>query len=295
MKNVIIALLFMYTSVAGYCQGYVDQLAIAPIAASQQGDIGKVNKVDWYLFTYTDLESLQQYIDGIPGGFAGSRRYIVELANRITFDNLKKGRTLLIPRFFEEDYRAYSPYPFIYEIALRMPKLFIIDKYTQTFAAYEYGRLVRWGLVSTGKRNNLTPAGRYNFNWKTQYRKSNAAPPGEVWEMYWVYNFHAKFGIHLHQYALPIGMAASHGCVRTAEPDAIWNYNWANGWVQDKKGRIVKNGTPLMVINSNPPVRPAQWKTDNNEIVSQVHLPLSFDEVKAGTTAQKEAAWESGW
>ncbi len=283
------------SSPVAMAQGYVDQKATTPLSASQQGDINNVAKANWHLYTYTHLKNLEQYIDSLPGERTDLRRYIIELANRITFDNIAKGRLLFIPGQFDKDYRAYSPYPFIYPIAASLPKLFIIDKYTQTFGAYEYGKLVHWGLVSTGRKNNLTPAGRYNFNWKTYYRKSTAAPPGEVWEMYWVFDFHAKFGIHVHQYSLPIGIAASHGCVRTAEADAIWNYNWANGWVQNKKGGLVRNGTPVMVINNNPNGRPAQWKIENNEIISQVHLPVSFDDVRLGTAAQVQVPWQSGW
>lgn len=295
MKKAFSILLLTWLSIDLYAQGYVDQQSIYPLAESQQGDIANVKAVRWRMYEYGNYTSLLRYIDSLPGELTEKRRYVVELANRVTFDNLRKGRTLFIPETFEKDYRAYSPYPFIYPAAFSLPKLFIIDKYTQTFGAYEYGRLIHWGLVSTGRKNNLTPAGRYNFNWKEYYRKSNAAPPGEVWEMYWVFNFHGKFGIHVHQYSLPIGAAVSHGCVRTSEADARWNYSWANGWVQDKKGRVIRNGTPVMVINNNPPERPAHWEFENNEIVSQVHLPLSFDEIKLGTAMQRQAPWESGW
>lgn len=289
----IAALLF---SISSYAQGYVDQVAIYPISESQRGDIANIRRAQWITYRYTgNLDTLNAYLNRFPGNCAGNRRYIIELANRITFDNLQKGRLLFVPVYYEEDYRAYTPYPFQYDIAASLPKLFVIDKYTQTFAAYEYGKLVRWGLVSTGRKNELTPQGRYNFNWKAYYKKSTAAPPGEVWEMYWVFDFHARFGIHVHQYQLPIGAAVSHGCVRTAEADAVWNYNWANQWVHDKKGNLVRNGTPVMVINANPKGRPAQWKLVNNDVVSQVQLPAAFSEVRAGTVAQKQCAWESGW
>lgn len=148
-----------------------------------------------------------------------------------------------------------------------MSKLFIIDKYTQTFGAYEYGKLVHWGLVSTGRTDDLTPNGKYNFTWKAEYRQSTAAPPGEVWEMYWMFNFIPDAGIHVHQYALPIAAAASHGCVRLSLGDAQWNYNWADGGGKNK-------GTPVWVINHNPVDRPAHWEISyDGSVKSLVRLP----------------------
>lgn len=296
MKGLFLLCIFSFITFTSTAQGYVDQKAMFPLSESQIGNVDTLRKVNWRPYTYDGKwDRFMQYIDSLPGTMTSNRRLVIELANRITAENMKAGRTLFVPDTFAADYKAYSPYPFFYSTADSLPKLFIIDKFTQTFAAYEYGKLVHWGLVSTGRKNDLTPAGRYNFNWKTEYRKSTAAPPGEVWEMYWVFDFHAKFGIHVHQYSLPIGAAVSHGCVRTAESDAIWNYHWANGWVHDRKGRITRNGTPVMVINNNPAGRPAQWKLQDNQVISQVQLPASFDEIKLGTVAQKQAAWESGW
>lgn len=292
----LIAFLIIIIPLHVYAQGYVDQQAMYPLSASQNGDVCNIANVKWTAYAYDGKWSkLMHYIDSLPGALKENRRLVVELANRVTGDNMKAGLILFLPDSFPADYRAYTPYPFSYATATNVPKLFVIDKYTQTFGAYEFGQLVHWGLVSTGRKNNLTPQGRYNFNWKDEYRKSTAAPPGEVWEMYWLFNFHSKFGIHVHQYALPIGAAVSHGCVRTSESDAIWNYNWANGWVHDKSGKLIRNGTPVMVINNNPPKRPAHWKLADGEVVSQVVLPLSFDEVRYGTQEQRIVPWESGW
>ena len=284
-------------------QGYVDQLGVAPILEAQNGDVNNVQKVDWEIYEYKDHNKKDDkgawseflaYLDGLPGGYDGQRRLIIEMTNRVTGENFKVGRKLIVPKSFPEDFRAYSPYPFTYAAAADMPKLFIIDKATQTFGAYENGKLVRWGLVSTGTSNDLTPPGRYNFNWKAEYRQSSAAPEGEVWEMYWMFNFHAKYGIHVHQYSLPIGYPASHGCVRMTESDAKWNFNWANGWVQ-QGGRVKRNGTPVMVINSNPNGRPAHWAINGSSVASQVDLPSNLNSIPAGTAAQREAAWASGW
>ena len=286
-----------------FAQGYVDQQAVEPVLESQIGDISNIQPVQWQVYDYIDhnkkdkkgvWSELLSLLDSMQGSHSGERRYIVEMTNRVTGENFKTGRQLILPTSFPEDFRAYSPYPFEYNGAKEMPKLLVIDKTTQTFGAYEYGKLVRWGIVSTGEFDDRTPPGRYNFNWKAEYRESSAAPEGEVWKLYWMFNFHARYGIHVHQYALPIGYPASHGCVRLTEADAKWNFNWANGWIQEG-GRVKRNGTPLMIIGSNPIGRPTHWAIEGDKVVSLVQLPDNPDEVPAGTEAQQQAAWASGW
>lgn len=171
----------------------------------------------------------------------------------------------------------------------------MIDKQTQTFGAYEFGKLVRWGILSSGSTNEKTPAGRYNFNWKAEYRLSNAAPPGEKWELYYLFNFQSKWGLHVHQYRLPIGKAVSHGCVRVAMADAVWNYNWANEW-QHNGGRLVRNGTPVIVIRDNAKDRPTQWTIREGYVISEILLPSNLQDVPAGLhSTTLSVSWFSGW
>lgn len=304
IKVALLALSMGVTGVTANAQGWVAQEEIFPVVETQVGDIDNVEKVNWTIYEYKDhnpkdkkgqWSELLSYLDSLPGFHSGSRRYIVEMTNRVTGDNMKKGRKLILPTSFPEDFRAYSPYPYKYAAAAAMPKLLVIDKYTQTFGAYENGELVRWGLVSTGRENNLTPAGRYNFNWKDEYRLSNAAPPGETWELYWAFNIDAEVGIHVHQYALPIASAASHGCIRMSEADAKWNFNWANGWQKAEDGKLKRNGTPVMVINDNPVGRPAHWQVYDDKVVSLVKLPEDPNSIPPGSYAQKASKWASGW
>lgn len=283
-------------------QGYVDQDRARPLFNAQGiDDIKSMKKVTWHTYKYDDniegngmgsWSEFEAHLDSLPGARKDMRRYIVEFANRVTGDNFKKGNELLIPDEFPEDYRAYSPYPFHYSEADSLTKLFIIDKYTQTFAAYENGWLVRWGIVSTGSTNGKTPAGRYNFNWKSELRESSAAPPGETWTLPYMFNFHAGWGLHVHQYALPIDQPASHGCVRMTMADAIWNYEWADGWVKDN-GKLVRNGTPVIVINANPADRRADhWEYyAESGVTSLVKLPEDVYNVPAGTYAQEIRTW----
>jgi hypothetical protein len=273
-------------------QGYVDQEAVAPLLESQ-GSLPDVSPVGWHLFEFTkadknataSLKRLQAHLDSLPGGMEGQRMAIVELSNRVRSKYIIQRRQLLVPDSFPDDFLAYTPYPLEYGGAASIPKLFIIDKYSQTFGAYEQGRLVRWGLISSGRDDDLTPDGRYIFNWKQEYRESSEAPEGEVWGMRWVFNFHGPKGLHVHQYQLPIALPASHGCVRLTESDALWNYNWA------EQGRAESQpGTMVIVINHNPVGLPAHWLPGlDGSAVSLVVLPDDPASLPPGTETQSVA------
>ena len=280
-------------------QGYVDQQKVAPLLNSQLTPVDSIIQVSWHSYEYyTDSSAKSKFfshIDELPGVRKELRIAIIELANRKTAQHFYNGMQVIVPDSFPEDYKSYSPYPFLYSAADTLPKLFVIDKYTQTFAAYQFGKLVRWGILSSGSTNEKTPAGRYNFNWKAEYRLSNAAPPGEKWELYYLFNFQSKWGIHVHQYNLPIGKAVSHGCVRVSMSDAVWNYNWANEWQHDN-GRLIRNGTPVIVIRDNPKDRPTQWNTTDEKVVSNIILPVNLLDVQAGLHATiSTVSWFSGW
>ncbi|MCB0700444.1 MAG: L,D-transpeptidase [Chitinophagales bacterium] len=288
-----------------YAQGYVDQQKVSSILNCQggRGNSTLPQPVSWHLYHYINnndtlhkgaWEQLMAHADSLPGVYQGYRRYIIELANRTEGNHFKVGNNILVPDSFPTDYRAYSPYPLHYPVADTIAKLFIIDKYTQTFGAYEHGKLVRWGLVSSGNTNKKTPAGRYNFNWKDSFRISNASPPGERWELPFMVNFHIKWGLHVHQYSLPIGKAVSHGCVRVAMADAYWNYKWANGTIWGNNS-IKSNGTPVMVINDNPPANRAyHWLIKDGMVQSLVHLPEDLYTIPTGSYMQTQADWLSG-
>lgn len=286
-----------------YAQGYVDQDKVATLLNDQEASAEHITKVSWHTYTYTDNTPddtgaraiFLAHIDALPGYYTDMKPYIIELANRVTGNNFKEGRILFIPDSFPQDYKAYSPFPLWYDEAKLLPKLFIIDKHTQAFGAYESGWLVRWGILSSGKTDNKTPAGRYNFNWKDEYRISNASPPGQTWELRYVFNFQSAWGLHVHQYALPIGKAVSHGCVRVAMADAMWLYDWAHSW-EYKDGALNRNGTPVMVINETPKNRPASWISEEGEIKSNVSLPVDMYSIPPGLHSHiDEAPWLSDW
>ncbi len=237
---------------------------------------------------------------------------IVEFFNRVQVHDLGIGDTLILPSHYDLDHRAYAPYPRYYEGAAELDKLFIIHKGIQAWAAYENGRLKRWGLVNTGTVGSRTPAGRFNFNWKEERRVSTLSPPGETWLMRWVFNFHHERGIHIHQYQMPTGAPASHGCVRTILNDAQWIYNWADGWrttagtatrgLASANGRIIEQGTTVLVlgdgeepsgppqrfldVNGAPSIRVAELPASPYDIAPGTHQQVMFDRQREQQTSR---------
>ncbi len=221
----------------------------------------------------------------------GTRRAkLVGLLNRTLIHQAEIGDTLVVPVVFEDDFCAYSPFPLVYQGASRYGKLFIIDKTVQAWAAYEKGKLVRWGIVNTGSKESPTPNGRFSFNWKTEYRISSLSPPGERWEMYWVFNFHLARGIHIHQYPMPTGGPTSHGCVRLVEEDAQWIYNWADAWTTTAgygsmamDARIIRPGTTVLVLGEDPPGDPVPFLRDEGRpVLRMIELPARPEDVPVG-------------
>jgi len=225
----------------------------------------------------------------------GNRRsLLVGLLNRKLIHQVGIGDTLVVPDKWDLDFCAYSPFPRFYAGGLSFKKLFVIDKSIQAWAAYESGRLARWGIVNTGDEHHRTPNGRFNFNWKTEYRVSSHSPPGEPWEMYWVFNFVENRGIHVHQYPMPSGGPMSHGCVRLVDEDAKWIYDWADTWKKGSRGfksghgTISSPGTILLVVGDDPPGNPETFTSENRRpVLRHVNLPAHPYDIAPGTTQQK--------
>jgi hypothetical protein len=136
-------------------------------------------------------------------------------------------------------------------------KLLLVSLRVQAFAAYDSGRLVRWGPVSSGRKAMPTPVGLYHTNWKDERRVSTF---DEEWLLLWYMNLHNFQGVSLHQYELP-GRPASHSCLRLLEVDARWLYAWCEQWTLAPDHRtIVKHGTPVVVFGEWRWGRRAPWK-----------------------------------
>ena len=170
------------------------------------------------------------------------QRGIVEKLNRVDGSRVQRLSTVVVPATWVDDELAYSPFPQTYGWAADKPKALVVDQSGQAFAAYEYGRLVRWGPVSTGE-GGKTPSGLFNLSWRSRGHRSSVDP---AWYLEWYFNFIPSRGIAFHKYSLP-GQAASHGCVRMLERDAQWLYEWGEA----------KN-TAVLVLNCPDATKPWQ-------------------------------------
>ena len=287
-------------------QSFFSQAALKEILDRRVENIGDLPEVQYNYFVMynsrgNNVMARNTFFKILGDGdlqLGKKRSELVQLLNRKLVRDVPIGDTLVVPDVFEVDLRAFSPFPYYYPGGKDFEKLFIIEKNKQAFAAYESGHLVRWGIVNTGSEESRTPNGRFNFNWKTEYRVSSLSPPGEPWEMYWVFNFHHARGIHTHQYAMPTGGPTSHGCVRLVDPDAEFIYNWAETWRTTSKGtgfssaagRVIEQGTTVLVVGEDPAEdsAPQPFRFEQRfPVLHRIVLPNHPYDIPAGTPQQE--------
>ena len=309
MERILFAILVMSLAAFNYApsasaQAYINQSEIESVLADYRSDLDALPEVyyDYYVLDDSRGNSVlarNAFYKIVGQGdmqLGMTRAKLVELLNRTLLHEASIGDTLVVPTEFELDFRAYSPFPRYYPGARSFDKLFIIDKSVQAWAAYEYGELERWGIVNTGAEEYPTPNGRFNFNWKEEYRVSSLSPPGEPWEMYWMFNIHDARGIHIHQYAMPTGGPTSRGCVRLVDTDARWIYDWADAWVTttgttdvtSRTGRILKQGTTVLVTGEDPTGHPHPFDFKKRyPVLKRIELPAHPYDMPPGTPQQE--------
>jgi lipoprotein-anchoring transpeptidase ErfK/SrfK len=169
---------------------------------------------------------------------------------------------VIVPDRWDPDELVFSPMPQIVPELSDEKKTIVVDLASQVFGAFESGKLVRWGPVSSGDRQHQTPSGTYHLNWHARVRISSENPD---WIMPWYFNFSSSGGMGLHQYALP-GRPASHGCIRMLAVDARWLFDWGEGWtLGDDGGEVLQEGTLVLVLGSydfgavQPWLQPDWW------------------------------------
>ncbi len=194
--------------------------------------------------------------------------------NRIDLRYARRGDTLMVADSLG-DLLALSPFPSTLKAVRDIPTLLLVSRRVQAFAAYEQGRLVRWGPVSTGKRSTPTPAALYYANWRMKSRRSTDNP---AWLLEWYVNFENFRGISFHQYALP-GYPGSHACVRLLEEDARWIYDWATLWILSRdRSKALAEGTPVIVFGDYAYGETPPWK----KVLDDPHAAtVTLDEIEA--------------
>ncbi len=145
-------------------------------------------------------------------------RILFMKVNRLDERHFPTGKEVLVPVDVGKA-MLYSPVPATIADSRggREIKIFLDAQY---FGAYEGGKLLFWGPVSSGKKQKPTPPGKFFVNYKERFRRSlkyeNAPMPFSI-------NFNK--GYFMHQQSLP-GRPASHGCVRLLLVDAERLFFW---------------------------------------------------------------------
>jgi lipoprotein-anchoring transpeptidase ErfK/SrfK len=193
--------------------------------------------------------------------FTAQQIALLEKLNRRDVEHLLRADPpipgLIIPDGWVDDELAYSPMPQTYDWAQPHTKALVVHQPAQVFGAYESGQLVRWGPVSTGRKETPTPAGAYNLTWRSRKRHST---DNDAWLLEWYFNFINERGVSFHQFDLP-GYPASHACVRLLQRDAIWLYEWGEQWTLDPADRrkIATTGSPVLIVGVYDYASPAPW------------------------------------
>ena len=201
--------------------------------------------------------------------FSPQQLEFLEKINRADVEHLGQLREIVVPRTWSSDELDYATMPRQYPSGDGHSKLLIVHLPGQMFGAYESGRLVRWGPVSSGVREAPTPDGLFHLNWRSAGHTSTV---NREWFMRWYFNFDNHGGLALHQRSLP-GRPDSHGCVRLLERDASWLFEWGDAWTVDvPQTHVLRAGTPVVIVgqydfDAPPPWRSLEW------LVRRVTLP----------------------
>jgi hypothetical protein len=137
---------------------------------------------------------------------------------------------------------------------------------------------VRWGPVSTGRKETPTPEGWFNLTWRARSRRST---DNEDWLLEWYFNFVNERGVSFHLFDLP-GYPASHACVRLLLRDAQWLYGWGEQWsLDDSRREVMMAGTPVLILGAYPFGSPPAWLS-----LDALSAPLALPASLAVTTVR---------
>lgn len=153
-------------------QNYLPQEAFAKVLTPRTDSLKVIPKVSYRYYVADRKSHLWSRIN-LYETIGKKNLPIVQLLNRTVLEDFNRGDTLVVPQTFDVDWRAHAPFPLRYDGAMDLEKLVVLDRTLQVFAAYQRGSLVRWGLTNTVRKGANTPSGRFNFNWKTEYRRSS--------------------------------------------------------------------------------------------------------------------------
>jgi hypothetical protein len=206
---------------------------------------------------------------GVRDRFTADQLVVLQKLNRADLNHLDRLRALVVPDVWVDDELAYSPMPRRFPPGAGHRRVVVVHQPAQVFGAYEFGALVRWGPVSTGRRTDPTPTGLFHLNWRKQSHVSTIDPD---WVMPWSFNFENRVGLAFHEQDLP-GHPASHGCIRLLGGDARWLFEWADTWTLDGDGTSVRKlGTPVLILGEYDFAAAPPWRSPAS-LVRPLKLP----------------------
>jgi lipoprotein-anchoring transpeptidase ErfK/SrfK len=174
---------------------------------------------------------------------------LISRINRIEPGLIRKGMIVWLPKDFQWA-KIWAPLPESLPEEKELEKLIFVDLSEQWFGAYEKGKLIFSGPISSGRNTSdvgrwRTPCGRFKILWKDtliySYRykmpNNNTPEPDDSLPTPMPYSLgFTKNNLYfLHAGVLP-GYPASHGCIRLFYLDAKRLFEWA------------EIGTPLIII-----------------------------------------------
>lgn len=236
-----------------------------------------IPKINYTCFAPTkiQLDSIKKIF-----GVNDSSRQILTTLNRKDWGFIKPDDSLVIPDTLILDPKFYSALPQFYHEASDIKKLIIISNAFQCYAAYEFGKLVRFAGVNTGTKSKPTFPGRYALNWKERLRRSSL---DTNWKLPYNWNFHMYAGNAFHQFIRP-GRPASHSCVRQSMADAKWLFDWGEGAIKDTNNKMIPlTGTPVIILDmfdydrkSGGPWR--ELKSNKDIVIQLPKKPMDVEE-----------------
>ena len=164
----MLALLFVGPALTVAAQGFINQDAVAELLNRRAESLDDIPEVfyEYYILNSTSGNNViarNNFYKIVGNGditLGRERAELVQMINRRLMQNTSIGDTLIIPTNYDVDFRAFSPFPRYYTGGRAFDKLFIMDKTIQAFAAYEYGKLARWGIMNTGNPGRVANAQR---------------------------------------------------------------------------------------------------------------------------------------
>jgi len=229
--------------------------------------------IKYHLDTIQTRQELREIIRKyrkVKGNFPAYKAFIT--LNRKELRFVRVGQAVVIPDTIIADMRAYSVFPYYYPGAKNIKKIIMVSNRYQSYGCYEYGKLVRFAAVNSGKERTPSYPGRYAITWK---EKDHLSSIDSNWHMPYTINFHRNAGSALHKFTMP-GHPASHSCVRQFIDDAEWLYYWVDTEKYDAdKKPIPFSGTPLVIIDyyDFSPGKGYQWKYLKNNKKDINYLP----------------------